>query len=216
LDVFTHDAYSGSEGAKAAGCGSSVFAPNAKEFGVFDDPRTVSAYCDAFFDYPPTPDPLVATGTLSCADWSCTELGFRRYWFAHLPRAAGRDAEGRMADFWRYITSPDDRTSTTGIICSSSLGSGWCDKLVDGDFGTCNDGEWASTNRGSIWVDVYLGEEVSSVSLYDRACPEQVLSGHIEFSDGSDTVYFGALPDEGLEPARVEFTPRVVLMPGTA
>lgn len=210
LDVFTHDAYDGRDGATAAGCGSSVFAPNATDFNVFDDPRTVSAYCDAFFDYPPTPDPLVATETLSCADWGCTELGFRRYWFAHLPRAAGRDAEGRLADFWRYITDPDDRNSTTGIICSSSLGSGWCDALVDGDFGTCNEGEWASTNRGPLWVDVYLGKEVSSVTLYDRACTEQVLSGHLEFSDGSDAVYFGALPDDGLTPLRIEFPTRVV------
>jgi hypothetical protein len=51
---------------------------------------------------------------------------------------------------------------------------------------------------------------VSSVTLYDRACTEQVLSGHLEFSDGSDTVYFGALPDDGLSPLRIEFPTRVV------
>jgi len=210
LDVFTHDAFTGRNGATAAGCGSSVFAPNGSAFHVFDDPRSVPAYCDAFYDYPPTPDPLVATHSVSCADWGCTELGFRRYWFMHLPRTPGRDAEGRLADFWPYILDPDVRTSTTGLICSSALGAGWCDYLSDGNFGTCNEGEWASANHGPTWVDVYLGKEVSSVSLFDRACVEQVLRGHIEFSDGSAPVYFGALPDDGLSPLRVTFTPRVV------
>jgi hypothetical protein len=91
-----------------SGCGDITFAPNTLEPNRFDQAFTMSSYCDSFLHYPRTA-PLAAAVSISCTDWGCTEVGFRGYWFSHLPRAPWADAQGKLNDFWRYLLYAKER-----------------------------------------------------------------------------------------------------------
>ncbi len=104
---------------------------------------------------------------------------------------------------------PDQTGRVVGFQCSTQYQSGWCERVMDGVHGTCNWGEWATQSQASGWVrlDLDLPTEITSVELWDRACGEQVMAGHLEFSDGS-TVAFSALENSGQSSTVVSFTPR--------
>jgi hypothetical protein len=123
-----------------------------------------------------------------------------------LPQGHGLDQDGKQTDFWRYILRPDDRSAQKPVVCSSSYAPGWCDQISDGIHGECNTGEWATANASTGWVELLFPapKAITHVQLYDRACAEHVLSGHLEFSDGS-SLSFGALEDSGLEPTVLPF-----------
>ena len=73
-------------------------------------------------------------------------------------------------------------------------------------------GEWATANESTGWVDFQspFPYSITHVQLYDRACAEHVLSGHLEFSDGSPNRAFGPLEDSGQDPTVVTFAEKVV------
>lgn len=194
-------------------CGDQSQAPNSQVPGRFADTRSVPSGCDAFSKYPRLSTPL-ATRPVSCTDWGCSELGFRRYWFAHLPRALWLDARGKQNDFWRYLASAQARLPAPPIAvsCSSSYQPGWCEHVRDGKYGECNSNEWATQNVATGWVEFQFQPQrlVSGVYLYDRACDERVTSGHLEFSDGSSAVTFGELETSGKELTSVGFAPRLL------
>jgi hypothetical protein len=48
------------------------------------------------------------------------------------------------------------------------------------------------------------------VTIYDRACDEQVLSGHVEFSDGSASIPFGALENSGANGTTLTFAAKTL------
>jgi len=201
-------------GAPASGCGSLTFAPNALVASRFDDPRTAQSYCDAFLTDPLPTSPVSSARPITCSAWGCTEQGFRRYWLSHLPRARWLDAQGKLDDFWRYILHPEERLAQQPIRlnCSSSYAPGWCAHVSDGQQGTCNVAEWATQSEATGWVEfLYTPKRlVTGVQLYDRACEEQVLSGHLEFSDGSPNLPFGALEPSGTEYTAVNFPPKLL------
>jgi hypothetical protein len=188
--------------ADASGCGDVHFAPNSSEPDRFGDERPAPSYCDAFGDYPLRAPPLASAAPVGCAAWGCTELGYRRYWFSHLPRARWLDAEGKLTDFWRYILHPHERLAPKAVTvsCSSSHQPGWCDYVADkGTTFECNRGEWATRESPTGFVEFLFNppQVVTGVLRRDRACPEQVQSGHLEFSDGSPDVPFDALDPTG-------------------
>jgi len=185
--------------------------PNTDQAGHFGDAAAVPSFCDAFLDYPPTP--ALPVKPLGCADWGCTEDGFMRFWFAHLPRARWFDAKGRYQDYWRNVlTNRHLATSAVAVTCSSSCERGACERVNDGLHGSCNLGEWATQQAPRGWVEYQFSpaSSVSGLQVYDRACDENVLAGHVEFSDGSAPIFFGALEPTGNDSHDVSFSPKLL------
>jgi hypothetical protein len=200
--------------APASGCGDITFAPNSLEPNRFDETLSMPSYCETFSHYPRVAAPLDAALDLDCTAWGCTEQGFRHYWFAHLPRAPWSDSQGRLNDFWRYLLRPSERQSPPpiSVTCSSSYAPGWCAHVMDEKQGNCNFNEWATSEQATGYVEFRFEPKqlVSGVQLYDRACNEQVLSGHLEFSDGSAPIRFGALETRGKRPTSKTFEPKLL------
>lgn len=166
-------------------------------------------------DYPLPLIPADATDGFGCEVWGCSDAGLRRYWLSHLPQDPWLDSEGRFKDFWRYVGHPNERSDpkVSELTCSSSYARGWCSHLVDGSHGTCNDHEWAILDHDPLpTVEMLFRPEkfVSSVTLYDRACDEQVRAGHLEFSDGSPNIPFGMLEQSGNVPTMISFEPKLL------
>jgi hypothetical protein len=190
-----------------SGCGSDSYAPNSTTGFQFDSSDPVLSYCDNFFNYPALGDLQNTAQDVTCTAWGCTEYGFQQYWLGHLPAASGNGPDGRYADWWHYVLVPDEVLAAQPIRCSSVYAPGWCQQVADQQWGTCNVGEWATSGTTTGWVEFHwpTPHQVSSVTLYDRACSEQVIAGHLEFSDGSPPVTFGALEDTGTQPTTVTF-----------
>ena len=79
------------------------------------------------------------------------------------------------------------------------------DGLYDGE------GEWATASQPTGWVRIDFDDlyTIDEIHLYDRAAPETVTSGHVEFSDGS-LVLFGSLGAYEQTPLILTFSPRNV------
>lgn len=199
--------------APASGCGDITFAPNTLEPNRFDSPFTMPSYCESFLHYPRAAL-LDAAQPLDCTAWDCTEQGFRGYWLAHLPQAPWSDSQGKLNDFWRYLLHASERLppEPISVTCSSSYEPGWCTHVTDKKQGKCNFDEWATLTEATGYVEFRFEPQhlVSGVQLYDRACDEQVLSGHVEFSDGSRAVTFGALVTDGKTPTSLTFEPKLL------
>ncbi len=197
-----------------SGCGGHGYPPNASQSGEYDNTAFVDSYCDNFYADPISSGVTAPLKPTNCEAWGCSGIGFDRYWFRHLPSAKGVDGDAKLADWWRYLLHPDDALpkptvasdaprnpgNLAIVTCSGSYESGSCYNVIDGNQErNCNEGEWATPHLPTGWVEFSWPNltEVSSVTLYDRACSEQVISGHLEFSDGSDKVEFGPLEDLG-------------------
>jgi hypothetical protein len=190
-----------------SGCGSAHWSPTSTSDYDYANPNPVSSYSDDFFNYPNLKLPETALKTITCSAWGCDELAYYRYFLQHLPKANGTGADGKFNDWWRYVVKPNDVLLSDVATCSSEYAAGWCNKVVDGVHGSCNDGEWATASLPTGWAKVALptARSVSSVTIYDRACDEQVLAGHLEFSDGSASIAFGALENSGVTGTTLTF-----------
>jgi hypothetical protein len=192
-------------------CGGLNQAPNTSQLDSFDETATVSSFCDAFQGYPLAP-PLPLR-PLGCTSWGCTEDGYRRFWLSRLPRRRWFDSQGRYNDFWRaillneHIAKPDVQ-----VTCSSSDRRGACQNVQDGQRGYCGSGDWGLLEQADGWVEYQFAtpRQVSEVLLYDRACDSQVLSGHVEFSDGSAPLAFSNLEQSGVDYVGVHFMPKLL------
>jgi hypothetical protein len=195
-----------------SGCGTGHYAPTSTEDYQYDNATPVSSFCDDFYNYPNLKPPASALKTITCAAWGCRELGYYRYFFQHLPKATGIASDGKFSDWWRYIVSPNDVFLTDSVSCSSEYAPGWCQALVDGQKGVCNEGEWATLSLPTGWAKITLpaARAVTSVMLYDRACDEQVIAGHLEFSNGSPNIAFGALENTGTIGTKVSFASKTL------
>jgi hypothetical protein len=193
----------------ASGCGDITFAPNTLEPNRFDHPFTMPSYCDTFLHYPRTEAPLAAAVSTDCTAWGCTEVGFRGYWLSHLPRAPWSDSQGKLNDFWRYILLANERLPPpeVSVTCSSSYLPGWCQHVMDNFQGDCKTHEWATATKSGGFVEFRFEPKrlVSGLQLFDRGCAGQVLHGHLEFSDGSAEILFGALEPLGKVPTKINF-----------
>lgn len=190
-----------------SGCGNGHWAPNSTSDYDYANPATVASFCDDFFNYPNLKPPATALKNITCNAWGCDELGYYRYFFQHLPKASGNGPDGKFNDWWRYVAKPNDVFLTDPMTCSSEYASGWCNMLVDGAHGECNVGEWATASLPTGWAKLSFGtsKQITSVTVFDRACDEQVLAGHLEFSDGSPNISFGALENSGTTGTKLTF-----------
>jgi hypothetical protein len=85
-----------------AAVGTCHWPPNAEREYDFNNPRVVSSTAPYWRDYPsgPTRQEPVSRETWGGPDYA------RRYfhwWFAHLPRAAGKSADGHLQNWWKYV-----------------------------------------------------------------------------------------------------------------
>lgn len=111
---------------------------------------------------------------------------------------------------------PPDPNAIT-VDASSEYSPGWAIKTLDGYFGDCNTGEWATAGLPTGWISFTFPQpiELTRMKLWDRACPEQVLAGQVTFSsngqvDDLPPVDFLELPNDGDSPLELLFEPRVV------
>jgi hypothetical protein len=206
-----------SSGYSVSGCGGHGYAPNSAQEGKYDSADNVLSDCDEFYAYPMAPDPDAVPDSINCEAWGCTGIGHYRYWLRHLPAAKGTAADGRLADWWRYLLRPDDLLTMTAqaagkprVTCSSSYATGWCARVTDSLPSACNVNEWATSHQSTGWVEFSWDTPVvvGTVELYDRACNERVVRGHLEFSDGPSAQPFGALEGLGETPTTIDIGTR--------
>lgn len=89
-----------------SGCGSTHYPPNATSDYNYTNSSSVLSNCADFANYPNLGDPLVVSQPVGCSAWGCLEIDYYRYWFGHLPSAAGCGPDNVANDWWRYFSNP--------------------------------------------------------------------------------------------------------------
>jgi hypothetical protein len=197
-----------------SGCGGAHWTPTSTLAGgeyIYDTQGPVNSYCDDFLNYPNLHTPSTVLKPIGCSAWGCSDIGFYQWWLQHMPKAPGFGSDDKLADWWRYAIDPSEVFLTDRATCSSELDAGWCQAVSDGSHGTCNVGEWstATVPTGSVQVNFRLPKTATSVTVYDRACDEQVLSGRVQLSDGT-TMSFGALENTGTTGTKLTFSSKQI------
>ncbi len=97
-DLFTR--YDKIAPGKAA-CGNIHFPPNGVRDYDYANPNPVwSTAADWLRNWPN----LKGTRTLvTCKDWGCSQLGYMKWWYRHLPARPGVNLDGRQNNWWKYI-----------------------------------------------------------------------------------------------------------------
>lgn len=86
-----------------AGVGTCHWPPNANGDYDYGNERTVQSWADTFLHYP---DVDWATKPVTRSTWSDGRdyhEDYMRWYFSHLPRAAGVNADGRQNNWWKYL-----------------------------------------------------------------------------------------------------------------
>jgi len=89
-----------------AGAGSCHYPPNASSDYDYANPRAVDSDADDWLDYPRL------TGTrarVTAASWGGPDYhrSFMRWWFTRLPKAEGTSPDGKLNNWWAYVTGFD-------------------------------------------------------------------------------------------------------------
>jgi hypothetical protein len=91
-----------------SGCGDAHFTPNSvQDYDYVNGSNVVNSFCDDFFNYPNLHTPSTVLRPTSCERWNCDELEFYRYWMRHLPQASGTGPDGKLNDWLRYVSDPN-------------------------------------------------------------------------------------------------------------
>ncbi|MFO0738726.1 MAG: carboxypeptidase-like regulatory domain-containing protein [Labilithrix sp.] len=88
----------------SSGCGSVHFPPNGAIDYDYANEATVTSRCDDYLSWPKLTGakaPVSFTKSWKTAS-GVAELDYLKYWFAHMPHAAGRNADGKQNDWWKY------------------------------------------------------------------------------------------------------------------
>lgn len=181
-------------------CGSVHFPPNGTgDYDYCNNWDQVESACADWFNYP---DFKGSTEMIDCTSWGCNQNGYLQWWLDHMPRQTGFH-EGKLLNWWEYIVGQRyDAIYPRVVDFSSEYASGWADLVLDGSWGVCNINEWATAGQSTGWVKIRVNENITSILLYDRACPEQVTAGRIEFDDGT-ILSFGELENSGTLPTNL-------------
>lgn len=86
-----------------AGVGSCHYPPNGEKDYDYRNPRKVKSNADDWLTYPKL---IGKTTTINCETWGGPDYhrNYMKWWFAHLPRAAGRNAkDGKLNNWYRYV-----------------------------------------------------------------------------------------------------------------
>ncbi|OJU64692.1 MAG: hypothetical protein BGO01_18105 [Armatimonadetes bacterium 55-13] len=85
-----------------AGVGNCHFPPNAEKDYDYDNPNPVQSDADDWLSYPKLKG---IKKTVSRETWGGPDYqrNYIKWWFSHIPKAAGKTADGRQANWWKYI-----------------------------------------------------------------------------------------------------------------
>ncbi|MFA3783300.1 T9SS type A sorting domain-containing protein [Melioribacteraceae bacterium 4301-Me] len=81
-----------------ANVGNIHFPPNGQSDYDYGNHKVVITYADNWKRYPYL---LNQSRQVDCSEWGCSQLGYMRWWFSHLPRYAGV-TNGILNDWWYY------------------------------------------------------------------------------------------------------------------
>ena len=98
----------------AAGVGTTHFPANASEGYDTFNPRTVQSWADDYLNYP---NLTFQTRSVNRGSWAKGpnpdyERSYQNWYFSHLPRAAGTNADGKLNNWWEYVFAFDQYTPT--------------------------------------------------------------------------------------------------------
>jgi hypothetical protein len=128
-ESILHNVYGCREGSawtqfhKSPACGTVHVPPNGAKDYDYNNPSIVASTCEGWRAYPTWSTWPTLTRNVSAADWAndtSGERGYMKWWLNHLPRYAGRDVEGKLADWWKYVVNFNDYTESKTVqgICT--------------------------------------------------------------------------------------------------
>lgn len=109
-----------------AGCGNIHYAPNMvpPNEGNYSSTQVAPSMCNDWFNYP------TLTGTIEqigCQAWGCTKEGYYKWWFSHLPRYKGIGPDGKLLNWWHYVSDYDDAKEMERVMNESVAPKGYHD-----------------------------------------------------------------------------------------
>lgn len=87
------------------GCGDIHFPANATSGYQYDNTVSVLSRCDDWLNYPNFTGRIQ---NVNCKNWGCpdqSQFNYLKWWFGHLPSAAGIDSNGKKNNWWFYIAN---------------------------------------------------------------------------------------------------------------
>ncbi len=81
-----------------ANIGNIHYPPNGQSDYDYGDSKAVTTYADNWKRYPYI---LNQHRTVTCSEWGCSQIGYMRWWFSHLPRYTGT-YNGKLNNWWAY------------------------------------------------------------------------------------------------------------------
>lgn len=86
----------------------------------YDNPRFITSYADNWATYPLLTS---KTRSINCGEWGCTQLGYMRWWFSHIPRYKGF-TQGVLNDWWYYMTDFESAVALARTLRGDGCGDG--------------------------------------------------------------------------------------------
>lgn len=86
-----------------AGVGTCHWPANAEHDYDYGNPRSVQSWADDFLTYPRLTGRKKPVSCQTWADAGDFHRGYMKWYFAHVPRAPGVNADGRQNNWWKYM-----------------------------------------------------------------------------------------------------------------
>jgi hypothetical protein len=85
-----------------AAVGTCHYPPNGVKDYDYKNPREVESSADDWYNYP---DLKGIKKVVSCETWGGPDyhLNYMKWWFSHIPKAEGKNEDGRLNNWWEYI-----------------------------------------------------------------------------------------------------------------
>lgn len=207
------------------GVGNVHFPVNGLSDYDYNNARSVQSNADAWYSYPALNNDR---RSFNAREWSPNSADPQReylnWWYAHMPHVPGRAPDGKLADWWRYLTDIDQFTgdcnmSATPASPSVSVTRPAQGASVSGDVAITASASAPATGvaRVDLWVDgeVVGTDTMSPYTFVWRAPSEpgahQIVARAYDLAAGLEgaspirTVYVG--PPPPTEPDLRPFTP---------
>ena len=86
----------------------------------YENPRYTISYADNWETYP-----LLTSKTrnMNCSEWGCSQLGYMRWWYRHIPRYKGI-TEGVLNNWWHYMTDFEGAVALAKSLRGDGCGDG--------------------------------------------------------------------------------------------